>query len=45
MKKGKIVEGSVARDIVNENLKVDSYIFKWSGLEGWCDDQNKGCPT
>ena len=36
------VWGSVARDTVNKNLKVDSHIVKWSGVEdlwqGLCSD-------
>ena len=28
-----LVEGLVARDSINKNLKVDSCIVKWSGVE------------
>ena len=30
----KIVKGSVARDVVNKNLKVNSNTVKWSRVEG-----------
>lgn len=32
----KIVEGSVETD--GENLKSDSHIVNWYGVEGLCDD-------
>lgn len=38
----KVVERSVARKMVNKNLKVDSHIVKWWGYEdlwqGLCSD-------